>query len=518
MTPMSNQPSLRLAELMASLSLAMDLGTGQPLEWVMKCCLLGVRLAELLGLGESDRRQVYYLSLLRHIGCTAIATKSAELLGDDIFAGGIPLVDSLNPPEMMGFLLSIAGKGQPPVQRVRTLANVLISGAHETNAMRDVQCEIAGQMAGTFKLDLRIQDDLRQLFERWDGNGFPKRLKGESLSLPVRVVHLAQDAVSYHMARGLEAATAVARQRSGGLYDPALVDVFCRAAPDLLIPLDAASLWDTLLAAEPGEQLILCDGALNDALQAVADFADMKSPYILKHSRNVAELAEGTAKVFGLPEIDRVAVRRAGWLHNLGQVAVSSLILNKPGPLSESEWERVRLHPYYTERILARSSVLQPLGTMASMHHERLDGSGYHRHLTSAALSPVARILAVADAYCAMTANRPHRPALTADLAAAELTRESKAGRFDPEVVEAVLGAAGHPVRPRRKKSTLDLSQREVEVLRLLARGLSNRQIAGELFISVKTVGHHVQHIYTKCGVSTRAGATLFALQNNLLA
>jgi HD-GYP domain-containing protein (c-di-GMP phosphodiesterase class II) len=211
-------------------------------------------------------------------------------------------------------------------------------------------------------------------------------------------------------------------------------------------------------------------------------------------------------------------IRRAGWLHNLGQVAVSSSILNKLGPLSESEWERMRLHPYYTERILARSSFLQPLGTLASMHHERLDGSGYHRHLTSPTLTPMVRILAAADVYCAMMENRPHRPALTADSAADRLTRESKEGRFDPEVVNAVLSAAGHAVpSSRRKKSSIELTQREIEVLRLLARGLSNRQIASELFISAKTVGHHIQHIYGKLGVSTRAGATLLALQNNLL-
>jgi HD-GYP domain-containing protein (c-di-GMP phosphodiesterase class II) len=204
-------------------------------------------------------------------------------------------------------------------------------------------------------------------------------------------------------------------------------------------------------------------------------------------------------------------------LHDVGRTGVSSGIWGKPGPLSDSEWERVRLHSYYSERVLARSSALAQLGALAASHHERLDGSGYHRGASASPLTPAARILAAADAYHAMTEPRPHRPALTPEAAAEALRSEVRAGRLDGEAANAVLAAAGHRIRTTRRALVAGLSEREVEVLRLLARGHSKKDIAGLLFISEKTVGHHTQHIYSKIGVSTRAGATLFALQHDLL-
>ncbi len=192
-------------------------------------------------------------------------------------------------------------------------------------------------------------------------------------------------------------------------------------------------------------------------------------------------------------------------------------IWGKPGPLTTREWERVRLHPYYTERVLARPGVLARLGALASLHHERLDGSGYYRGLSANMLSPAARILAVADVYHAMTELRPHRPALTSEQAAEQLRREARAGRLDGEAVSQVLLAAGHAVRTSRHELVAGLSTRQVEVLRLIARGYTIKQIARTLTLSEKTVDNHIQHIYNKIGVSTRAGATLFAMEQNLL-
>jgi DNA-binding CsgD family transcriptional regulator len=191
-------------------------------------------------------------------------------------------------------------------------------------------------------------------------------------------------------------------------------------------------------------------------------------------------------------------------------------IWDKPGPLSDGEWERVRLHPYYTERVLARPQGLARLGALAGLHHERLDGSGYHRGAPAGALPPAARILAAADAYHAMTEPRPHRPPWAPDAAAEELRRLVRAGRLDGAAANAVLQAAGHRVR-RRRAWPAGLSAREVEVLRLVARGRSNRDIARLLVVSEPTVAHHVQHIYAKIGATSRAGATLYAMQHALL-
>ena len=249
----------------------------------------------------------------------------------------------------------------------------------------------------------------------------------------------------------------------------------------------------------------------------MADFADIKSPYTLGHSPGVAALAAGAARRCGLVEADVTALRRAGLLHDIGRVGVSAGIWGKEGALSEREWEQVRLHSYYTDRVLARPEPLRRLGALASQHHERMDGSGYHRALAGAALSPPARILAAADAYQAMTEPRPHRRALSPEEAESELRREVRAGRLDGDAVHAVLAEAGHRVPPARRERPAGLSGREVEVLRLLARGLSNRDMAEQLFVSPDTVKHHIQHIYDKTAVSTRAGATMFAMENSLL-
>jgi HD-GYP domain-containing protein (c-di-GMP phosphodiesterase class II) len=204
-------------------------------------------------------------------------------------------------------------------------------------------------------------------------------------------------------------------------------------------------------------------------------------------------------------------------VHDIGRVGISAGVWVKPGPLTAREWEQVRLHPYYSERVLARPGMLSRLGSLAGFHHERLDGSGYHRGVAATALTPAARILAAADVYQAMTELRPYRVARGADEAATELRREARAGRLDAEAVEGVLATAGHAADRRQGNLTAGLSQREIEVLRLVARGHSMKQIADQLFISRKTVDNHIQHIYAKSGVTTRAGATLFAMEQHLL-
>jgi DNA-binding CsgD family transcriptional regulator len=202
-------------------------------------------------------------------------------------------------------------------------------------------------------------------------------------------------------------------------------------------------------------------------------------------------------------------------VHDLGRLGVSNAIWDKRGELTHSEMERVRMHPYLSERMLSFSPALIPLGQIAVQHHEHLDGSGYPRGLSGDAISLSGRILAAADVYHAMTEMRPHRPALSPEEAASELRAEVKAGRLDGDTADAVLRAAGHRIK-RRRQWPAGLTGREVEVLRLLARGLSNKEIASELVISRKTAGNHIEHIYTKIGVSNRARASLFAMKHGL--
>jgi HD-GYP domain-containing protein (c-di-GMP phosphodiesterase class II) len=378
-------------------------------------------------------------------------------------------------------------------------------------------CEVAQRLAGRLGLAESLIVCLGQLYERWDGKGQPRGLKGEEVAPAVMLVTLAQDAVVWNRIGGPDAAVATVRKRSGGAYHPRIAERLCEEAPTILAGLDQEPTWESVLALEPGSRNRLTDEEFDRCCEAVADFADIKSPYTLGHSPGVAALAAGAGRRCGLVEADVTALRQAGLLHDIGRVGVSAAVWCKEGALSEREWEQVRLHAYYTDRVLARPEPLRRLGTLASQHHERMDGSGYHRAISGQVLSPAARILAVADAYHAMTEARPHRLALSPEQAVEELRREVRDGRLDGDAVHAVLAEAGHRVPRARRGRPAGLSGREVEVLRLLARGHSNRDMAEQLHLSRDTVKHHIQHIYHKIGLATRAGATLFTMENGLL-
>lgn len=518
--PVSDRASpIRLAELMAALSLATDLGMGQPLEFAWQACVLAMRLGEKLGFDESALRKVYYQSLLRYIGCNAETHLLAAVFGDELaLRTDVVHADSASPEylSLMMRFIQQANAGAAPLQMLQAMAGGLATAARFSQEFFAGHCEVAGRLAERLGFDGDTVRAMSQVYARWDGKGIPA-LKGEAIAQSMLVVSLAQDAIAFYRLSGVEAAVEMAKKRKGTLYAPKHVERFCQHPPDLFAGLDAEPSWDAVLALEPGARTYFTEAEFDKACEAVADFADLKSSYILGHSPGVAAFAAGAARQCGLPESDVVALRRAGLLHDVGRVGVSAGIWSKPGPLSDREWEKVRLHPYHTERILARPTALAKLGTLAALHHERLDGSGYHRGAAAAALPPSARILAAADVYQALTELRPHRPAQTPEAAADHLKREARAGRLDPEAVNGVLAAAGHRVRSMRKEFVAGLSEREVEVLRLIARGHSIKEIAQHLTVAPKTIDNHIQHIYAKTGVTTRAGAALFAIEQSLL-
>jgi HD-GYP domain-containing protein (c-di-GMP phosphodiesterase class II) len=508
-----------LAELIAALSLVTDLGTGLPVEQALHTCLLATRFATGIGLGEQDCRDVYYVALVRSIGCVASARELAASFYDELaFLGEIYPVDAAHPREVLPVLLRHGGAGLPALQRGRVLARLIGEGPRGRDRVVAGDCEVARTLAERLGMTPAVVEAVGQVFERWDGKGSPARLKGEAIRLPARIVVVATGVELSHRMGGVEAAQTLLHARAGTHYDPDLAEHVREVAPTLLSGLDDVDIWEAVLAAEPGLARHVCGDALDAATRAIADFADLKSPFLVGHSPGVAALAESAARGHGLPEEACADVRRAAHLHDIGRVGVPVGIWNKPGKLNAAEWERVRLHPYYTDRVLARARTLGPIRTMASCHHERMDASGYFRGLSGSMLSIGARLLAAADAYHAMTEPRPHRPALSPGAAVEALRAEVTAGRLEASAVEAVLAAAGHTT-PRRIQRELPagLSAREVGVLRLIARGHSNREMARILVIAEKTVSHHVQHIYDKLGISTRAAATLFAAQHDLL-
>jgi HD-GYP domain-containing protein (c-di-GMP phosphodiesterase class II) len=294
-----------------------------------------------------------------------------------------------------------------------------------------------------------------------------------------------------------------------------LFDAWARLAGEC-VPDEADDLWNLVVSAEPDRRAPLTESELERALELIADYADLKSPWFSGHSRGVAQLAAEAGRHAGLPLAEVTTLRRAALLHDIGRNGVPNSIWDKPGPLTADELERVRLHAYYTERVLHRSKGLSRLASVASSAHERGNGSGYPRAVGVDALPVLGRYLEAADAYHAMGEDRPHRPALPRTQAASELRRGVRSGAFDGTAVAAVLAAAGHVTR-KRTPSPAGLSAREIDVLVLLSRGLTNREIGARLGITAKTASNFVARIYTKTGVSSRAEAALFAMRHGLL-
>jgi HD-GYP domain-containing protein (c-di-GMP phosphodiesterase class II)/DNA-binding CsgD family transcriptional regulator len=506
----------RLAELVAALSLGIDLGFGQPMEHVLRQCLIALRLGEALGLDESERADVYYTALLINVGCHSDAHEQAKWFGDDIAVKAIKYDYEQRSLRMAASSLRFLGAGHPPLHRFRLGLEFVVSGHREVDRMIEHHAALARALGEQLAMPPEVLDSLGAAYERWDGRGWPGKLEGDAVPLPARVAQVAEYVEVAQRVGGVQGVKELARERRGEQFDPQLSDLLEAEAEVLLSGLDEVGTWDAVIAAEPALAIVVSGERFDDALLAIANFVDLKSPYFLGHARMVAELAGDAGARLGMAEIEVRTLRRAGLVHGLGRLGISNAILDKPGPLGAGEWERMRLQPHLTERMLRQSEDLAPVAAIAVQHRERLDGSGYPHGVSGAAISRAARILAAAEAYQAMCEPRPHRPARPPAAAAIELRAEVKAGRLDAEAAEAVLAAGGHRI-PRRREGPAGLTAREVEVLKLVARGMSNKRIGEELVISAKTVGNHVEHIYAKIGASNRAGASLFAMQHGLL-
>jgi HD-GYP domain-containing protein (c-di-GMP phosphodiesterase class II) len=512
----ADRAHVRLAELVAALSLGVDLGFGQPMEHVLRQCLIALRLAERQGLADEERAAVYYTALLINVGCHTDAHEQAKWFGDDIALKSVKYDHEFPSVRGTAATVRLVGSGAPALHRFRVGLEFALSGHRDMDAMVEHHGAMARALGEQLALPAEVLTALGAAYEQWDGRGWPGELRGDAVPLPARIAQLAEFVEVAHRVGGPVGAAELARKRSGKQFDPGLAALVHSEAETLLAGIDSVVTWDAVIDAEPALAVVLSGERFDAALLAIASFVDLKSPYFLGHARAVADLAAEAGAQLDMAADEVRTLRRAGLVHDLGRLGISNSIWDKRAPLGAGEWERVRLHPYLTERMLHQSEALAPLGAIAVQHRERLDGSGYPHGLAGAAISRPARVLGAADAYQAMREPRPHRPPRSSDEAAAELRGEVKAGRLEAEAVEAVLGAAGHRVL-RRREGPAGLTPREVEVLRLLARGMSNKEIATRLVISPKTVGNHIEHIYSKIDASTRAAASLFAMQHGLL-
>jgi HD-GYP domain-containing protein (c-di-GMP phosphodiesterase class II) len=507
---------LRLAEAAGVLSLATDLAMGQPLEHGLRTAVLAVRLAQAMGLPEDGRVTVFYTGVLHFAGCTAESEIDARFFGDELVARPQMMAVAFGSRlDLVAAAARVAHPGLARRARAAAMARSVFGGVAEFRKWAASHCDVARVLGARMGLSGQVQVALRHLWERWDGKGMPGVLQGEQIPLAVRIMQVAQDADIARQHDGTEFAGRVLAGRAGSGLDPRVVSAFLELGDQVYEGLGAPSIWEEAMLAEPGPQPVVVGERLDACLSAIADFADLKSMWTVGHSRAVAELAGRSAAEAGLAPPDMVLLRRAALVHDIGRVAVPVNVWAKPGPLNRDEREQVRLHAYHSERVLDAAAGLRPLARLAGSHGERCDGSGYHRGSRSGDLSFTARLLAAADCYQAMCEPRPHRAALSPAAAADQLCQEAEAGKLAPEAVTAVLTAAGQPRQPVRRPA--GLSERECEVLRLLARGMTTKQVAHQLGIAPKTCDHHIQRLYAKAGVSTRAGATLFALENGFV-
>ena len=504
-----------LLELLGVLSLATDLGTGQPQFHGLRSSVLAVGLARQLGLAPAALEEVQQVALLRFLGCTADSAETARMTGGDdlAFVAAMAPVVMGRPSEIGRRMATSVGAGRPTVRRAALVAQALADPGGARRSL-SAHCEVAAMLAERLGSEAGVRHALAHAYERWDGAGFPDGLAGPAVPLPVRITVVARDADLWWRA-GAAAMTDVLGARRGRSYDPAVVDACLTVGPALLAELDTTDTWSAAMSATPGRAVASAED-MDRALAAVADFADLKSPWTRGHSPRVADLAAAAGLELGLPAEEVVRLRQAALLHDLGRVGVPNGIWDRPGPLGVAERQRARQHSYLTEVTLGCCPGLAELGEIAGGHHERMDGSGYHRGTRRQEL-PVA-LLAVADSVAAMAAPRPYRAAAAPARIADEVRAEVAAGRLDGVAADGVLAAAGQRrPAPRHSSWPAGLSDREVEVLRLIARGCTNKQVAARLSLSVKTVGRHVENVYAKAGVNSRAAAAVFAMGHRLL-
>lgn len=464
---------------------------------------------------------MYWLTLLRYVGCTSHAHEISTVFGDDVAILAETLVfDAGDSADVGRTMVTYATAGHPPEEHEQIVRTIQEHGHDWAVNNFATGCEVGDMLIERLGFGPDVREAFRFTYERWNGAGFPAGAKGEEIPLAMRVVHLTHDMEALGRRRSPAEAIDAARDRRDRTYDPELADLFAAHGDVWFERLGKVEPWDAVLDLEPEPHRTLEGAELDDALTVAADFIDLKSPYRGGHSRRCAELAVVAAGVLGATEEEIATLRRAALVHELGIGAIPNSIWDKPRPLTRAEFDRVERHPMLTEQMLRRSPALAALNPAAAAHHERGDGSGYHKGLRGDATDRGASILAAVDVYVGLTTDRADRPATSDAAAATDLRRLASEGLLEGGSVEAVLGAAGHgeaPARTSRPRHPGGLSGREVEVLHLAARGLTTREIAERLHISPKTTDHHIQHVYTKIGVSTRAAAALWAMQHDVV-
>ncbi|MGE5223727.1 MAG: HD domain-containing phosphohydrolase [Omnitrophica WOR_2 bacterium] len=512
---------IRMTEVLAAFSLATDLGAGRSMGHAARACTLGMQMAGELRLEAVEQAELYYSFFLMHSGCTVFSLGlTPAIQGDELAAiGDAALHDGTSLLYTLEWMRRYVSPHAPLPTRALNMLGMLLHPREAGDHLRGA-CEVAVRVAQRLGMPQGVQEAVRHYLERWDGKG-PYGLAGGEIPLKARLLQIAFKMEAAYTARGRNGAEAMALEQKGKTFDPQMVEVFLTIVQNtgLWETLAQEDLWQVVLDLEPDSPYRHIDEAkLDDIALAVADFVDLKSPITVGHSRETARIAEGIARRMGLHPFEVANIRRAALVHDLGLIAIPGYILYHQGQLSEADKEKLRLHPYYTERILSRVPALAAVAAIAGKHHERMNGTGYYRQLSRRELPVSACILALADEFQERLQTGPGQ--VDPDPNAVLKAMQPEVGTlFSPECFEALareMGLAAPKPLPRRTWPA-GLTDREIEVLRLVAKGASNRQIAQQLVISEKTVAHHLEHIYNKIGVSSRAAAVFFAMEHELI-
>jgi HD-GYP domain-containing protein (c-di-GMP phosphodiesterase class II)/DNA-binding CsgD family transcriptional regulator len=523
----------RVIDVIGAFSLAADMALGLTAGHGVRAAYIGLRLADALCMRPALRADLFYAELLMDAGCTAWASQTAAaILGDDITARRhmVFMCDPRDPRDLVKWLARYVAAGERLTTRVRRSVDFVVHGHAFMREGLENTSEVAARLARRLGRSAGVQEALRFFVEQWDGSG-PRRLRAAQTPMASRILLATLHVEVLHQIAGREAAVRMARERRGKALDPDVVDAFLGVArdEDFWRALESEQIWPIVRDMEPeSEYRSITSAQLDEAMTAFADFADLKSFYSAGHSRRVAALSEQMATVLRLPPEEIAAIRRAALLHDIGVVAVPSFVLHKAEDrLSDAERESVRLHPYHAERILSYVPAFASIVPLVAAHHERPDGTGYFRGLSGSQLPPGACVIAVADRFDELTHARPGQAALDVREALREI--ESGAGtafsiaavgalaETAPKGADIVAAGRTRSMPERRSTWPAGLTNREVEVLRLLVTGASRRVIAAHLSVSEHTVRHHLEHIYGKLDVRTRVEATLFAVEHGLI-
>lgn len=447
--------SLLLSELIGALSHALDITEGQPRGHCVRCCWIGMHIAQEIGLDERESWALYYTLLLKDLGCSSNAARICELyLADDLqFKHDFKKVgDRL--PQMLRFVFSHTGLNAGMSQRLGAIVNIMRNGPQIAHQLIETRCQRGADIARQLRFPDAVAQGIHSLDEHWNGQGKPQGLREDAIPLFARIALLAQVVDVFRTADSPQAALQEVRARSGQWFDPRLVAAFETVAgdPGFWSVLDSPRIDAAVLALEPGRfQVALDDDYLDDIAAAFGQVVDSKSPFTSGHSERVAQYVERIAAMLGMPTARRRWLKRGALLHDVGKLGVSNAVLDKPGKLDDSEWACVRAHAQHTEAILSRIGAFGELARVAAAHHERLDGKGYPRGLAAADISLETRIITTADIFDAISADRPYRGAVPI-ARTLEMMAETVGTAIDPlcfEALKAVLEAqAGTEGRP----------------------------------------------------------------------